>query len=212
MTLESSKNLGGVGALLMVIGSLGFLGAYTSILSLIGLILVLVALNGLANYYNERGIFNYALYGILTAIVGGVVTGAIIVSALLDFLSDIGLSLAKLTDYTAFSQIDWQSIVTLDALRPFIAALVLGLVVLFVFVVVSAFLIRRSLNLTSAKTGVGMFSTAGLILLIGAFLTIIIIGFLLIWVAVILLIVAFFSIRAQPAAAPLPPAPPAQEV
>jgi len=212
MTLESSKNLGGVGALLMVIGSLGFLGAYTGILSLIGLILVLVALNGLANYYNERGIFNYALYGILSAIVGAVVTGAIAFWALLDFLSDIGLSLAKLTDPTAISQIDWRSIVTLEAIGPFIAALVLALVVLFVFVVVSAFFIRRSLNLTSARTGVGMFSTAGLILLIGAFLTIIIIGFLLIWVAVILLIVAFFSIRAQPAAAPLPPAPPAQEV
>jgi len=197
----------------MVIGSLGFLGAYTSILSLIGLILVLVALNGLANYYNERGIFNYALYGILSAIVGAVVTGAIAFWALLDFLSDIDLSLAKLTDPTAISQIDWRSIVTLEAVGPFIAALVVALVVLFVFVVVSAFFIRRSLNLTSAKTGVGMFSTAGLILLIGAFLTIIIIGFLLIWIAVILLIVAFFSIRAQPVAAlPPPPAPPAQEV
>jgi len=194
----------------MVIGSLGFLGAYTSILSLIGLILVLIALNGLANYYNERGIFNYALYGILTAIVGGVVSVAIILGAAFGFLAAIGIDFAKLTDWTAFSRIDWQSIVTLDALRPFIAAVVLGLVVLFVFVVVSAFLIRRSLNFASAKTGVGMFSTAGLILLIGAFLTIIIIGFLLIWIAMILLIVAFFQIRAQPAAAPPPPPTPPQ--
>jgi len=197
--------------LLMVIGALPFFGAYTSILSLIGLILVFIALNGLANYYNERGIFNYALYGILTVIVGGVVTVAIVFWALLDFLSDIGISLSKLTDYTAFSQIDWQSIVTLEAIGPFIAALVLALVVLFVFLVVSAFLIRRSLNLTSAKTGVGMFHTVGLLLLIGAFLTIILIGFLLIFIAMILLIVAFFQIRAQPAAAPLsPPTPPPQ--
>jgi len=205
MTLESSKNLGGVGAILIVIGTLPFLGAYTSIISLIGLILVLIALNGLANHYNERGIFNYALYGILTFIVGGVVTVAVVFVALVDFLSDIGLSLSNLTDPTALSRIDWPSIVTLDTVLPFLATLLLALVVLFVFLVVSAFLIRRSLNLTSAKTGVGLFGTAGLLILIGAFLTIVIIGFLLIWIAAILLIVAFFQIRTQPAAVTSPP-------
>jgi uncharacterized membrane protein len=210
MTLESSKNLGGVGALLMVIGVLPFFGAYTSILSLIGLILVLIALNGLANHYNERGIFTNALYGILIVIVGGVATVAIVIWAAFDFLADIGINLANLTDWTAFSQIDWQSIVTLDAVWPFLTALVLGLVVLFVCFVVSAFFIRRSLNLTSAKTGVGMFHTAGLLLLIGAFLTIVIIGLLLIFIAMILLIVAFFQIRTQPAAAPPPPPTPPQ--
>lgn len=210
MTLESSKNMGGIGALLMVIGVLPILGAYTSILSLIGFILVLIALNGLANYYSERGIFNYALYGILTAIAGGVITVAIVFVSLLDFLSDIGISLANLTDATAISRIDWQSIVTLDTVWPFLASLLLALVVLFVFLVLSAFLIRRSLNLTSAKTRVGMFHTAGLLLLIGAFLTIVIIGFLLIFIAMILLIVAFFQIRAQPAAPPPPPPTPPQ--
>jgi len=210
MTLESSKNLGGVGALLMVIGSLGFLGVYTGILSLIGFILVLIALNGLANYYHERGIFNYALYGILSAIVGVVVFIAIVITAAVGFLSAIGIDLANLTDWTVFSQIDWQSVVTLNALWPFLTVVVLGFVVLFVFVVVSAFFIRRSLNLTAAKTGVGMFGTAGLIWLIGGVLTIIVIGLFLIWIAMILLIVAFFSIRAQPAAAPPPPPTPPQ--
>jgi uncharacterized membrane protein len=202
--------MGAIGALLMVIGVLPILGAYTSILSLIGFILVLIALNGLANYYSERGIFNYALYGILTAIAGGVITVAIVFVALLDFLSDIGLTLTNLTDATALSQIDWQSIVTLDTIWPFLATLLLALVVLFAFLVLSAFLIRRSLNLTATKTGVGMFHTAGLLLLIGAFLTIVIIGFLLIFIAMILLIVAFFQIRAQPAAPPPPPPTPPQ--
>ena len=196
--------------MLMVIGALPFFGAYTSILSLIGLILVLIALNGLANYYSERGIFNNALYGILTAIVGGIATVAIVIVALLDFLSDIGIDIVNMTDWTAFSRIDFESIITLNALWPFLATLVLGLVVLFVFVVMSAFFIRRSLNLAAAKTGVGMFHTAGLLLLIGAFLTIILIGFLLIFIAMILLIVAFFQIRTQPAAAPPPPPTPPQ--
>lgn len=200
--------------MLIVIGALPFLGAYTSIIALIGLILVLIALNGLANYYNERGIFNYALYGILTGIVGGVIAVAIVFVAAFGFLTAIGIDLANITDPTAFSQIDWTGLVTLGSLWSFLAALVLAVVVLFVFMVVSAFLVRRSLGLASAKTGVGMFGTAGLLLLIGAVLTIIVIGLLLIWIAAILLIVAFFRIRAQPSAAtsppPTPPTPPQQ--
>lgn len=214
MTLESSKYMGGIGALLIVIGALPFVGAYTSILSLIGLILVLIALNGLANYYNERGIFNNALYGILAGIVGIVVSAAILFTAGIGFLNAIGIDLATLiSDPAAFSQIDWTSLVTLQDVLPYIAVAALGLVVLFVFFVLSAFFMRRSFNLTAAKTGVGLFSTAGLLLLIGAILTIILIGLLLMFIAAILLIVAFFQIRSQPAAAvPPPPTPPQQAV
>lgn len=214
MTLESSKYMGGIGALLIVIGALPFVGAYTSILSLIGLILVLISLNGLANYYNERGIFNNALYGILAGIVGIVVSAAILFTAGIGFLNAIGIDLATLiSDPAAFSQIDWTSLVTLQDVLPYIAVAALGLVVLFVFFVLSAFFMRRSFNLTAAKTGVGLFSTAGLLLLIGAILTIILIGLLLMFIAAILLIVAFFQIRSQPAAAvPPPPTPPQQAV
>jgi len=44
-----------------------------------------------------------------------------------------------------------------------------------------------------------MFGTAGLMILIGAVLTIVLVGFILLWVAMILLAVAFFSIKTQPA-------------
>lgn len=209
MTLESSKNMGGIGALLIVIGVLPIAGAYSSLLTLIGLILVLIALNGLANYYSERGIFNNALYGILAAIVGVAISVGILVTAGLEFLRAVGIDLATLSDPAAFSRIDWTGLLTPENVLPYIAVAALGLVVLFVFFVLSAFFIRRSLSLTAAKTGVGLFSTAGLLLLVGAILIIIVIGFLLMFIAMILLIVAFFQIRAQPAA---PPAPPQQAV
>ena len=47
MILETSKNIGGIGAILMFIGVLP-LFTYSGILSLIGLILVLVAAKGFA--------------------------------------------------------------------------------------------------------------------------------------------------------------------
>jgi uncharacterized membrane protein len=204
MTLESSKNLGGIGALLMFVGVLPYISFY-GILSLVGLILVLIAMHGLANYYKESGIFNNALYGVITLIVGVVVVVAIAVITLVGFLTDIGINLANITDWTAFSQMDWQSIISLDAIMNYIAVFLLDLVVLFVFIVITAVLLRKSLGLLSAKSGVGMFGITGTVILVGAILTIIAIGLLLLWIALLLLAVAFFSLKPQQAPFPPPP-------
>ncbi len=100
-------------------------------------------------------------------IIGRVVfVGAIVVAAV-GFLSALGIEVANLSDWAAFQNINWQELVTLDVLMPYIAVILGSLVVLFVFVVVTAIFLRKSLNLLSAKTGVNMFSTAGLIMLIG---------------------------------------------
>lgn len=208
MTLELSKTLGGVGALLMVIGP--FIGAYSGVLGLIGLILVMIALKGLSGHYNDAGIFNNALYGFILAIIGGVVFVAVIVVAAVGLLTDLGIEVATWGDPAAFQSIDWQNLVTWDILWPYIAAIVGSLVVLFVFVVVAGVFLRRSWTILSEKTGVGLFGTAGLLTLIGAILTIVAIGFLLLWVALILLTVAFFRIKTQstPPPATVPPPPP----
>jgi uncharacterized membrane protein len=50
MTFESSKTLGGIGALLMFIGVFPYI-SYFGIIELIGAILVLVALHGFARIY-----------------------------------------------------------------------------------------------------------------------------------------------------------------
>ncbi len=208
MALETNKILGGVGALLMVIGP--FLGAYTGVLGLIGLILVMIALKGLSDHYSEEGIFNNALYGVIIVIIGGVISVAVIVMAAIDFFSAVGIDISTVwSDPTVLSSINWEELVTWDILWPHIAAILGSLVVLFVFVVVAAVFLRRSLTTLSKKTGVGLFGTTGLLTLIGAILTIIVIGFLLLWIALILLTAAFFSIRAQPtestATQPSPP-------
>jgi len=200
MTLERSKTLGGVGALLMVIGP--FIGAFSGVLGLIGLILVLIALKGLSDHYNDAGIFNNALYGVIMTIIGGVVFVAVIVVAAVGLLTDLGIEVANWGDPTAFQNIDWQNLATLDILLPYIAAIIGSLIVLFVFVVVGSVFLRRSFTSLSAKTGVNRFSTVGLLTLIGAVLTIIVVGFIILWVALILLTVAFFSIKTQSAQPP----------
>ncbi|MDH5754078.1 MAG: DUF996 domain-containing protein [Candidatus Bathyarchaeota archaeon] len=206
MTLDSNKTLGGVGALLMVIGP--FLGSYTGVLGLIGLILVLIALKGLSDHYTEGGIFNNALYGVIIAIIGGVISVAVIVITAVDFLSAVGIDISTAwSDPTVFSSINWEELVTWDIIWPHIAAIIGTLVALFVFVVVAAIFLRRSLTTLSEKAGVGLFGTTGLLMLIGAVLTIIGVGFILLWVALIPLAVAFFSIKTQPTQPP-PTTPP----
>jgi uncharacterized membrane protein len=209
MTIESSRTLGGVGAILMLIGTLPVLGSYSfGILGLVGLILVLVALYGFANIYKEKGIFNYSLYGLIAGIVGIVIASTVLIVSVLVNLKNFLLEI-----YPSWNG-SWSSIsslsgmtpntsnITLSNIGPFLAGIFTVLVILWVFLIVWAFFARRSLGMLSTKTGVGLFSTAALLLLIGAVLTIIIIGFLLMWIAVLLMAIAFFQIKAQPVPPP----------
>jgi uncharacterized membrane protein len=201
MTLQSNKTFGGVGALLMVISPF-LVSGFSLVVGLVGLILVLIAVKGLSDHYKDASIFNNLLYGVILGIVGVVVfVAALFVTALSFFRNVLGIELSTaFSDPTAFSNIDWTEAMVFDNLMTHVAALVGSLVMLFIFVVVTAIFYRKSLTTLAEKTGVGLFGTVGLLLLVGAVLTIIVIGFLLIWVAYILLTVAFFQIRAEPRA------------
>ena len=196
MTFESSKILSAVGALLMVIGFLGALVPYAGVLSLVGLILLLIGLKGLANFYSEQGIFNNALYAIITGIVGVVVTiGAVVLSAVAAFAS-LGIDLANIEDWAMLGT-ELSTIFASDISAAFslISAILVGLVILWVFAIISMFLLRKSMNQLSDKSGIGLFGTAGLLMLIGAVLTVVVIGVLLVWIGLILATVAFFRMK-----------------
>jgi uncharacterized membrane protein len=202
MTLESNKTLGGIGAILLFIGLIPYGEPFIGIISLVGLILVLISLYGFANLYKERGIFNNSIYGIIAGIVGAVIAGVVVVFYVLAKLKTF-----LETVYPSWNGTDWTKLsgltpntsnVTWSAVSPLIGGLVLTFVVLWVFTIIGAFFARRSLKLLSAKTGVGLFSTSALLLIIGAILAIVLIGLLLMWIAVLLMAIAFFQIKAQP--------------
>ena len=197
MNIETSKNLGGIGAILLFIGVLPWLSPYGWILSLVGLILALIGFKGFADYYKEAGIFNNALYAVIAGIVGVVAVAAVAVIGMAGFLTAIGFNIADWTNAAAWSSIDPTQI-SFGIIMQFIVYVVIALVVAFVFVLLTAILLRKSLGLLSSKTGVGLFGTTGLLLLIGAILTIIVIGVFLVWISLLLLAVAFFSVKPQP--------------
>ena len=203
MTLESNKTLGGIGAILMFIGVHPYINYY-SIVELIGAILVLVALHGFARIYKESGIFNNALYGILAGIVGVVLAAVIGIAVILPNIKDFLLKV-----FPSWNG-NWQTLSSLSGMTPntsnisfgdiipFIVAAILVIATLWVFAIISTFFVRRSLKQLSARTNVGLFSTAGLLLLIGAVLIFLFgLGLLLMWIGVLLLAIAFFRIRSQ---------------
>mgnify|MGYP001116757410 CR=1 FL=1 len=136
------------------------------------------------------------------AIIGVVAFVGSFVSAFLVAISDLGLDPA---DWADLGSILRERFMKLNTFWGFVGATILALVVLFIFAFIAVLFFRKSLNLLSAKTGIGMFGTAGLLMLIGAILTIIIVGLILVWVAWILVAVAFFSIRTQPIQPQAPP-------
>ena len=216
MTFESSKNLSAVGALLMVIGFLGGAvpyGGILSFLSLLGVILLLIGLKGLANFYNEQGIFNNVLYSIITCIVGVVVAvGAVVISAV-SALADLGIDIDNIDDWDTLGT-DLGAIFTdfsdFGAIWSLISAVIIGVIILFVVLIISMYFFRKSMDQLSTKSGIGLFGTAGLLMLIGAVIPII--GLVLIWVGLILATVAFFQMKPNTtkSASTTQPPPPSQ--
>lgn len=196
MTFESSKNLSAVGALLLVIGAVaGAAWSFSGLLSLIGLILLLVGLKGLATHYKEDGIFNNALYSVIIAIVGCVVGVGVIAASAVSALAELDIDWASIEDWAnvgpdvanVFMDFDFSAIAAL------LGALLIGLVIFYVVTIIAMFFFRKSMNQLSAKSGVSLFSTAGLLMLIGAIIPVI--GLLLIWIGAILVTVAFFQMK-----------------
>lgn len=215
MTLESSKTLGGVGAVLLLVGTIPFAEPYVGVVALVGFILVLIALHGLAEIYKENGIFTNALYGFITAIVGVVAAGVTAIyvifytSILTNFLYKIypgwngsWSSLSGMTPTT--------SNITFSDVAPVLGAVFGILAVLWIFLIISSFFNRRSLKTLATKTSINLFSTAGLLLLVGAALAIVVVGLALMWVAILLMAIAFFQIKSTPEQFAPAPAPPPQ--
>lgn len=206
MSIETSKTLGGIGAILMFIGIIPVINTY-GIIELVGLILVFIALYNFASYYSERGIFNNALFALVTGIAGGIVTAGVVVVTVLTSLTDFLYTVYPdwNGDWTALSGLTPDpSNITPDAIFPFLAGLFTALIILWIFGIISAFFVRRSLISLSAKSNVGLFSTAGLLIIIGAVLIIALgIGLILIWIGALILAIAFFQMKpkeSQPAA------------
>ncbi len=159
------------------LGGVGGILVFIPVLSLVGWILILLATKEISDSVQDKTIFDDALLAGITAVIGAVVFG--LVFALVVF--------------------------TGSAAGPFVpgpfafSGLFLGVLAAFwVFSIISAIFLKRSYEKISQRLNVSAFATAGLLYLIGAALTIVLVGFLIILIALIFQVVAYFSIQDRP--------------
>lgn len=194
-TLAQAKTFGGVGSILVLLTAVPSIGA---VLGIAGFVLTLIAVKYISDVVQDKSIFDNMLISIILAIAGVVVGTLVILGSVFRFL---GLHNAFVPDFNPANVPtgDWIGLA---------ASVIVGLAAIWALLVVSAVFLRRSYSTIATKLNVGMFGTAGTIYLIGAATTILAVGFILLFVAQILLAVAFFSIEERaPGATQVQPVP-----
>jgi uncharacterized membrane protein len=189
-SLSDAKVLGGIGSILILLTAVPSVGV---LFGIAGFIMILLAINNISQVVNEKSIYSNMLVAVVLAI-GAIVVGAVtIVGAIYHVLS--------LGSFVGSRFVLPPHIAPTNLFGLAVAA-VAGVLVVWALLVSSAVFVRKSYNSMASKLNVHMFETAGLLYLIGAATTIIVIGFPILLIAQILLAVAFFSIAEQPQVIP----------
>lgn len=152
-----------------ILGGIGSILLLIPGVSIVGYILILIASKYISDGLGDKSIFDDMLLAVIAGIVGVAAAAFIIFT---------GVVFAVAT-FTASA----------------IGGLIVGLLIAWIGLIVSSIFLRRAYGKIATKLNVGTFRTAGTLYFIGAILTIILVGFLILFVAAIIQIVAFFSIQ-----------------
>lgn len=176
MSFDTGKILTGIGAILAGIGIFGY-----GILSIVGIILFLIGMLELAGYYNDgdlrRSTILWFVFGIVAAII--LVVG--IFTVFMTFFTHVYMF--RMIPYTHPTAL------------PALGTLILTVVLTAIFLIISAIFLRRAMDIMAKRSGESLFNTGGLLYLIGAILTFVVIGIFLVIIAWIIIGVAALSMR-----------------
>jgi uncharacterized membrane protein len=169
-SVESSRTLAGVGSILLILSMVPYAGV---VLGIIGVILLLIGIRGLASYYQNNEIYQDSLTGVIFYIIALIAAAVAVIALVIGFASIIGFVVG-------------------------IIVFILALIIAFIFYILAAMHLRKTFDTLAQKSGEHSFSTAGTLLWWGAILTIIFVGLILIFIAWIFATIAFFSMKLQP--------------
>ena len=196
-TLGQAKTFGGVGAIL---GLLSFAPYIGPVLAIVSLVLILVAVNYISNIVEDRAIFKNMLISVILGIVAIVVLAVNVVAIIFRVIGLAGSGgFRGLENWSpSIENFPWAVFPPLTSeIMGLIIWFVIGIVVMWVFFLISVIFLRKSYNSIANKLDVSMFKTAALVYLIGTALAIVGVGIIIIFIASILEVVAFFSLPEQ---------------
>lgn len=208
--LSSARSIGVIGSILTILLIVPGTGTF---LAVVGWVLIIVAVYQISRIASAPQMFTNVVVAAVLAVAGLAVAAVVLVGAVLRFVTLNGLGSLSRLNATSFSGGGSPHPVGIVGL---VFALIGGLALLWVFFIASAFFLRRGYEEMAKRFNVRMFGTAALVYLIGAVLTIVVVGLVLIFVAEILQVVAFYSLPDQvpgqeerPTPMTVPPPPPA---
>lgn len=183
--LSTAKTYGGIGALLLLIG--GFIPYVGFAVSIVGLILIFLGVKTISEITNDEEIYkNFILSFIFNIIAIVSLFGILLIGfgATGGFSWLTSLETAEITDFTTF----W------NYFGGIVIAAIIGLLVAWIFAILGSIYLRKSYKSITNHTNIKHFETAGTMYLIGSITAVILIGFILLFIARIIEIVAFFSL------------------
>ena len=166
---ESSKTMAGVGSILLILSIVPYAGV---VFGIVGIILFLMGIKGLASYYQNNEIYQDSVTGVIYYIIAVIAAAVAVIALAIGFASIIGFAVG-------------------------IVVFFLALIIAFIFYILAASRLRKTFEILAQKSGDHSFSTAGTLLWWGAILTIIFVGLILIFIAWIFATIGFFSMKLQ---------------
>ena len=167
MDIKDAKLMGGIGSILAL---LSFIPKAGWIISLVGFILVIIAIKKLTDATNRDDVFNDYLKGAIINIVGSIIIafvgGAFVIMAIMRRHAGV----------------------------PNFGAIVIFLLIASIVMIIGTYFMKKGLFGLSEATGEKNFATAGNLLFWGAILLIIVIGGIVSLIGYIFQIIAFFSL------------------
>ena len=162
---------------------------------LAGLVMVLLAVKRISEAVKDREIFHNVLMAVILQIVGSAISAFVVIGGLLSTLMMAPLG-------SPFGGFAGPGMLGATAALAILVPLILGLIVMWVILIISARFLRKGYEGIATKTGTETFRSVGRWYYYGAWLAIVLVGFVLILIAAILQIVAFFSLPESPPAQP----------
>lgn len=173
---NSARTYGLLGMILEFIGPMTdiLLHGFGFIISVIGLILILIALKEISDYYNDKRPYRYMIYSVVSGIVMGVI-GVFVLIIFIGWFLDTSTNIGSpITGTSTFTGVPF-----IVMLLAFFGIIVLGLIISVIF----QYLAYKSVY---ELTGIDHFNTGAMLLLIGAILIIIAVGIFIIFAGIII--------------------------
>lgn len=176
---QYGRNLAAEGAILLLLGMVPYVGW---ILGIIGIVLFLKGMKELSNYYEDENIYKNSWTGVKYYIIALIAAGVAVTALAIGIGAATGFTFTGDFLLTAGFGI---------GLVTFLG----GIIIAFIFYILATSHLKKTFNILGEKTGEASLTRAGTFLWIGAILTIIVVGLLLILIGWVFATIGLFSMR-----------------